>query len=492
MRTTAIVVFLLILCSTANAYQFWNDVRHSALLPDSAVTIRMENISGAGIENYALYNDGGVRETVMLPILDGPSTLAANVPGPAAGTGYYGFRLLQGTEIDIMPVRIADDANPLPEDLTRISTDPAGDELFGYANLDLVDCHFSFSGDSLYGSLTNAGGGFPVIQGLTFFGYLVGIADPALADPDTVFGMMYTFEAEWIIRPGFYKITGPGTGDLVLLGDVTIEEFPASNTLRLSCELAPLMSDPYFLSWYNPADPVIGVAGFTQRITILGGPAEADESPGGRCFMRQLSIGPVTNTLPEISGFMLLGEGATATAQIDYSDADANCPVIAEIEFDGGGSYSMYPSTLDYASTVTYSTEAGIDPLANGTWTTALVRFSDNLSDSVTYEAPTVGIDDGRGPDLLPAFSAAAMPNPSKGAVSIAFTMGSAGTMRIDVYDSRGALVSTPMEREVAAGPGLAVWSGRDGKGRRLSPGVYYIRVAANGQQRSLKAVLVD
>jgi hypothetical protein len=428
----------------------------------------------------------------MTPIVDGPSTLTANVPGPATGTGYYGFRLLQGAEIDIMPVRMADDANPRPEDLTRISTDPEGDELFGYSNLDLVDCRFSFSSDSLYASLTNAGGGFPVIQGLTFFGYVVAIADPAQADPDTVFGLMYTFEQAGIIEPGFYKITGPGTGDLVLLGDVTIEEFPATNTLRLSCELAPLMSDPYFLSWYDPADPVMGVAGFSQRITILGGPAQADESPGGRCFMRELGIDSGTNALPVLSDFMLQGEGATATAEIDYSDADANCPVVAEISFDGGIAYSMYPSTLDYASTVTYSTEPGIAPLANAAWTTAVVRFSDNLSDSVTYEAPTVGIDDGRGPDLTPGFISAAMPNPSKGAVSIAFTMGSAGAIKIDIYDINGTFVGTLMEGRVEVGPGVAVWSGRDGRGRRLPPGVYYLRFAACGKESSLKVVLLD
>jgi hypothetical protein len=452
----------------------------------------MENISGAGIENYALYNSGGVQETGMVPIIDGPSTLTADLPGPAMETSYYGFRLLQGAEIDIMPVRIADDANPSPEDLTRISTDPAGDELFGYSNLDLVDCRFSFSSDSLYASLTNVGGGFPVIQGLTFFGYVVAFADPAEADPDTVFGLMYTFEQAGIIEPGFYKITGPGTGDLILLGDVTIEEFPASNSLRLSCDAAPMMSDPYFLSWYDQADPVIGVAGFSQRITILGGPAQADESPGGRSHMRDLGIDPATNTTPVLSGFGLMGEGATAAAQIDYYDADANCPVIAEIEFDGAVSYPMYPSTLDYASTITYSTDPGIDPLANGTWTTALVRFSDNVSDSVTYEAPTVGIEDNPGLDRVQVLSAAVMPNPSKGAVSIAFAMGRAGTIRVDICNIRGAIVRTLTERQMEAGPGVVVWSARDDRGQRLPPGVYYLRVTANGSERLLKVVLVD
>ena len=168
-------------------------------------------------------------------------------------------------------------------------------ELFGYTNLDLVDCRMSISDDRMYASLTNAGGGFPVIQGLTFFGYLIGIADPAAADPDTVIGLMHTFEQAGIISPGLYKITGPAVGDLVQLGEITVEEFPATNSLMLSCELADLMSDPYFQSWYDAEDPIIDVAGFTQRITILGGPAEADRSPGGDCSLRELGIAPGVN-----------------------------------------------------------------------------------------------------------------------------------------------------------------------------------------------------
>ncbi len=492
MRVTAIVILILLLCSHANAYQYWNDIRHSALLPDTTIAIRVENVSGAGVENYALYRDSGIQEELMIAIPDGPSTLTADLPGPVSGTSYYGFRILEGDDIGIMPVLIPDDLDPGPEDLTRIATDPAGDELFGYPNLDLVDCRFSFSGDSLYGSLTNTGGGFPVIQGLVFFGYLVGITQPGVADPDTVFGLMYTFEQAGIIRPGFYKITGPGVDDLILLGDVAVEEYPASNTLRLSCDPTPMMNDPHFLSWYDPADPVIEVAGFTQRITLLGGPAEADRSPGGRCYMRDLGISPEVNTLPELTNFMLVGAGPTATAEIDYHDADANFPVVSEILFDGSLSYPMYPSTLDYASAVTYSTEPGIEPLASGSWTTALLRFSDNLADSVEYEAPTVGIPDYGDPEHPMALGARAMPNPSSGIVSVAFTMPAPGDLKIDVCDVEGALVCTLLVGEAGSGPGLAVWSGRDRRGRPVPPGVYYLRLAAGRRRESLKVVLID
>ena len=172
------------------------------------MTIRVENPAGGGFENYLLYAEDGVAEEPMILVPDGPSTLTATVPGPVDETRYYGFRLLNGEELDFMPVRIADDVAPVPHDLTRVATDPSGDELFGYINLDLVDCRVGLTGTRLYTALKNAGGGFPVNQGFTFFGYLLGVADPAQADPDTVFALMYTYEQAGIISPGLYKIFG--------------------------------------------------------------------------------------------------------------------------------------------------------------------------------------------------------------------------------------------------------------------------------------------
>ncbi|HER44284.1 MAG TPA: hypothetical protein ENO08_07485, partial [Candidatus Eisenbacteria bacterium] len=225
-KRAALVILLLTFACRAYGYQYWNDIRHSALLPGDSITIRVENPAGTGTENYLLYRGTGVEEISMSHILDGPSTLAAAAPGPVAAVRHYGFRLIQGGDLDFMPVYLGEVADPVPEDLTRVAPDAAGDELFGYSNLDLVDCHVSFSDSRFYVALTNAGGGFPVIEGLTFFGYLLGIANPAIADPDTVFAIMHTFEQAGIISPGLYKITGAGLDNLIKLGEVTVQEFP--------------------------------------------------------------------------------------------------------------------------------------------------------------------------------------------------------------------------------------------------------------------------
>ena len=145
--------------------------------------------------------------------------------------------------------------------------------------------------------------------------YLIAFADPEAADPDTVFGLIRTYEVPGTIRTALYKITGPNTEDLIEIGEIGVQEFPAENTLILSCQLADLLADPYFQSWYDPADPRVGVAGFTQRITILGGADDADIAEGGTCHLREFPIAPGINTLPVLSDADFTGEGATAATR---------------------------------------------------------------------------------------------------------------------------------------------------------------------------------
>lgn len=477
------------LASPAYAYQYWNDIRFSALMPDSTVTIRVENPLGAGVENYLLYSNNGVQEEPMVTIIDGPSTVSAVVPGPIDETRYYGFRLLQGDEIDLMPVRI--DTGSEPQDLTRLATDPTGDEVFGYTNLDLTDCRIGFSGDRLYAALQNAGGGFPVNQGLTFFGYLLGIADPAQADPDTVWALMHTFEQAGIISPGLYRVAGTGLSDLTKIGEVQVQEYPATNTLVISCLLSDLLSDPYLLSWYDPSDPTLGVAGFTQRITLLGGAAEADRSPGGRCYLRELPISPGVNQLPELANGVVLGTGSGAFAQIEYGDADANCPVLSEVLFDGTLSYPMFPMTTDYNAPATYRTESGIDPLATESWNTAVFRFSDDQEEVVEYDISATGTGDSGGQQVARKVWISTAPNPFSASTAISYHLWRDMHVTISIYDAKGARIATVVEGFVEAGEQQVYWNGKNDAGMETGSGVYFVRIFGDGFAHTTKMVLL-
>lgn len=491
MRIIALTGCLLMLSSGAFGYTHWNNVRHSALLPNGEIAVRVENVQGTGVENYILYAGAGIMEEAMVPLLDGPSTLSAEVPGALMGTRYYGFRLRQGESLDLMPVRLADGADPVPQDLTRLAEDPAGDHLFGYINLDLVDCHVSFSGDRLYAALKNAGGGFPVISGLTFFGYLLAIADPAQSDPDTVFGLMQTYNQPGIISPGLYKITGTGMSDLIKIGDVAVEEFPGMNTLMISCDLDDLMADPYFLSWYDLSDPAIGVAAFTQRITLLGGAQESDRSPGGQCYLREFAVAPVTNHVPELYNFNLQGTGSEAFAEITYWDADGNCPVVAEIVFDDTLAFPMYPLALDYGSPVVYRTNAGLGPMADDSWTRAVLRFSDDSTNVTEYTPPTNAVPSNDGNEMGGTLTVEISPNPSSSAATIQLALPESGHLSVSIYGTNGRMVRGLADHTVSAGPNGIVWDCRDDFGAPVPPGIYFLRVSALGQEQVRKLVRV-
>ncbi len=492
MRRVLAAICVMLIGSTAHAYDYWNSLRHSSLLPGNTVSIRMENPSGAGAENFILYDtDTGITEEAMAPLLDGPSTLSATVPGPLAAARYYGFRLKQGDELDLMPVRIAAGITPEPTDLTRLAEDVAGDALFGYVNLDLVDCRVGFSNDRFYAALRNAGGRFPVNQGLTFFGYLLGIANPSQADPDTVWGLMQTYQQAGIISPGLYRITGTGLSNLTKIGQVQVQEFPATNTLLISCLLADLYADPYFMSWFDPADPALGVAGFTQKITLLGGAAEADRSPAGTCYLRDYAISPGVNQLPELTSGDIQDLGSGPFAQIEYSDPNGHCPVLSEIVFDGDRSFLMRPLTLDYNSPVVYRTDPGIEPLADSSWVTAVFRFSDNQSDVVEYVITPTGIADSNRRIVAPKVFVSNFPNPFSESTTIGVYLPEAAHVEICIYDVSGAHVSTIVDRLVAPGWQQFPWRVGDGQTGDPRSGVYFARVYAGGSVQVRKMVAV-
>jgi hypothetical protein len=490
LRITAFALCVILIGSTAHAYEYWNDIRHSALLPGNTVNIKLENPTGAGVENFLLYANGGIFEQTMTPIADGPSTLSATVPGPATAARYYGFRLKQGGELDLMPVRIGDGVAPAPGDLTHLSADPSGDALYGYLNLDLTECRVSFSGDRLYAALKNAGGGFPVNQGLTFFGYLLGIANPAQADPDTVWGMMHTYQQAGVISPGLYRITGSGLGNLTKIGAVQVQEFPATNELLVSCLLADLLADPYFMSWYEPSDPVLGIAAFTQRITLLGGAAEADRTPGGTCSLREFSISPGPNQLPTLANGDIQGAGSNAFAQVEYADANGHSPVLSEIVFDGSLSLPLYPLTLDYTSTVVYRTASGIDPLANGTWATAVFRFSDNETNVVEHVVTATGIAH-ENPWNAPKVSVSNAPNPFAETTTIRIHLPETARVKIGIYDVRGSLVSTVADGSFAPGEHAFPWSVSGGGSNGVGSGVYFARITVGASEHVRKLIVV-
>ena len=94
---------------------------------------------------------------------------------------------------------------------------------------------------------------------------------------------------------------------------------------------------------------------------------------------------------------------------------------------------------------------------------------------------------------LVPAFQLdAPWPNPTSRDVSFNLQLASAASVRVQVVDIAGRLVSLLMEnRKLLPGTHHLRWNGRDDSGRPVGPGVYQVRISTGGLVRVRTMVMI-
>ena len=107
------LLLVVALALPAQGYQYWNDIRHSASLPDTTVVVRVENPSGAGVDNYLLYEGSEVLETFVLRVRP-------------AGPGWSGWRRRTGVATYIRDLRTAVADADAPGVRVRWASGPPG------------------------------------------------------------------------------------------------------------------------------------------------------------------------------------------------------------------------------------------------------------------------------------------------------------------------------------------------------------------------------
>ena len=85
----------------------------------------------------------------------------------------------------------------------------------------------------------------------------------------------------------------------------------------------------------------------------------------------------------------------------------------------------------------------------------------------------------------------AASPNPMRGETSVAFAVPRSGTVRLRIFDVRGRRVRTLIDGPAEAGEAVAIWRGRDDRGRSVADGVYFYQLEHAGQTLTRKLLLV-
>ncbi|MCP4571198.1 MAG: hypothetical protein GY838_02490 [bacterium] len=84
-----------------------------------------------------------------------------------------------------------------------------------------------------------------------------------------------------------------------------------------------------------------------------------------------------------------------------------------------------------------------------------------------------------------------ASPNPFNPTTEFSWTLGESQAVHLKIFDARGRLVRNLVAGHRSAGPGIAVWDGRDDAGRDLASGIYLARLRTGSATRLTKVTLM-
>ena len=81
-------------------------------------------------------------------------------------------------------------------------------------------------------------------------------------------------------------------------------------------------------------------------------------------------------------------------------------------------------------------------------------------------------------------------PNPFNPSTTISFALPEATRVALRVYDARGSLICTLIDRELGAAEHAVEWNGRDDLGNPVATGVYLYRLQAGSKVLQHKMIL--
>jgi hypothetical protein len=82
-------------------------------------------------------------------------------------------------------------------------------------------------------------------------------------------------------------------------------------------------------------------------------------------------------------------------------------------------------------------------------------------------------------------------PNPTSGGASIEYHLAASAEVEVSVHDISGRRVAALGSGMKPAGPHLIRWNGRDSRGARLSPGIYFITAHTDGSAQTCKLLVI-
>ena len=149
----------------------------------------------------------------------------------------------------------------------------------------------------------------------------------------------------------------------------------------------------------------------------------------------------------------------------------------------GGTGYSI---AMDQAGNA-YLTGSFSGSASFGPYTITSSGYDDIF---VAKLSPGTPVEDELNPPVAP-FVLSARPNPFNPETTIAYTLPSAGSVFLEIYNSRGQIVRSLLQEEQPAGEHSLIWNGKDDFGNSVASGLYLCRIDCNGKHETRKMLLI-
>ncbi len=269
-------------------------------------------------------------------------------------------------------------------------------------------------------------------------------------------------------RVGFANGTGDGTGQGYAPGTKVID-------YNFTNGLVTIRGDVWAVASPGPDTVFAGrififLVQNTNKTLTIGGAKPYDSAPGGtRASMAQLAA-----VVPPFGDIVALHDAhcfVPTVSALDLDDTDLYLNVAALADPAGGSPFDA----VYWAGT--NEEHVFISPLT-------AERILLELAPPVPVAVD--GLADG--PSLAPRIERV-LPNPSRAQSTIAFALPRAGEATVRVFGVDGALIATLAEGTLAAGPHVLTWDGRDMRGSRVAPGLYFVSIASQDGRASARLV---
>lgn len=93
-------------------------------------------------------------------------------------------------------------------------------------------------------------------------------------------------------------------------------------------------------------------------------------------------------------------------------------------------------------------------------------------------------------PELVKNFDIQIYPNPATTNINIALPINNSSSVIVDVLDIQGKVVKTVFNDKLGLGTHQLVWNLEDYQGKKVSAGVYFVRILSNGKSKTEKIIV--